>query len=84
MYQENTGLWAELPDDAQQGDFQTSMILRRNKILQQQIQSTSRWSGHNFRRVPTRVFDESLASKVRGVGLGIMARWPTLPTSLPP
>ena len=26
MYQENTGLWAELPDDAQHGDFRTSVL----------------------------------------------------------
>jgi hypothetical protein len=26
MYQENTGLWAELPDDSQQGDFRTSIL----------------------------------------------------------
>jgi hypothetical protein len=26
MYQENTGLWTELPDDPQQGDFRTSIL----------------------------------------------------------
>jgi hypothetical protein len=26
MYQENTGLWAELPDDPEQGDFRTSIL----------------------------------------------------------
>ncbi len=26
MYQENTGLWAELPDDSQQGDLRTSIL----------------------------------------------------------